>query len=93
LSLLEACACGAISIASNIPGNRDIIVNGVTGFLVEPNSPASLAQALLLASRLPPSSQEAMQKAARNRIFDDFSEKKMIDSYFCLFQALLAKAR
>jgi len=33
--ILEAQSCGITVIASNIPGSRDIIINGVTGFLVD----------------------------------------------------------
>ena len=52
-SLLEAMACGCFPIAGDIESLREWIVPGKNGFLVEPNKPQSLAEALLLALSLP----------------------------------------
>ena len=35
-SLLEAAACGRVVITTDVPGCRDAILDGVTGFLVPP---------------------------------------------------------
>ena len=40
LSCLEALACGNIVIATRIGGLSDIIINGLNGFLIEPNQDA-----------------------------------------------------
>lgn len=45
-SLLEAMACGAFPIVSDLDSFSDIIVNGETGLLVPPEDPVALAQAL-----------------------------------------------
>lgn len=42
--LLEAMACATPVIASNLPGVRSVVEDGVNGVLVEPNDPADLAQ-------------------------------------------------
>lgn len=47
VSLNEAMACGAVSIASNIPANVQWINEGVNGFLVPVNDPAKLAEKIL----------------------------------------------
>jgi glycosyltransferase involved in cell wall biosynthesis len=44
ISLLEAMACGAFPIASDIPANREWITDGKNGFLVPFGDPAKLAQ-------------------------------------------------
>jgi glycosyltransferase involved in cell wall biosynthesis len=44
--LLEAAAMGVPSVASRVTGCIDAIVDGVTGTLVEPRSPAALSEAL-----------------------------------------------
>jgi len=46
LVLVEAMASGKPVVASDIPGVRDVIKDGVTGFLAEPFSPRDLAEKL-----------------------------------------------
>src|SRR5260370_10123311 len=45
-ALLEAMACGLPCVATRVSGSEDIISDGVTGLLVEPEQPAEMAQAL-----------------------------------------------
>ena len=45
-SLLEAAASGRPMVATDVPGCREVVVDGVTGFLVPPQSPAALVVAL-----------------------------------------------
>ncbi len=47
LVLLEALAAGLPIVATDIPGNRDVVLPGRTGLLVPPSDPAPLRQALL----------------------------------------------
>ena len=44
--LLEAMAAGAPIVASDIPGYRDVVSDGVEGLLVEPRNPGAVADAL-----------------------------------------------
>jgi phosphatidyl-myo-inositol alpha-mannosyltransferase len=44
--LLEAMAAGAPIVASDIPGYRDVLSDGLQGLLVEPKNPGALADAL-----------------------------------------------
>jgi glycosyltransferase involved in cell wall biosynthesis len=46
LSLMEAMACGAFPVVSDIPANREWIDDGVNGFLVPPHSARHLARRL-----------------------------------------------
>lgn len=46
-SLLEAMACGCFPIAGDIESIREWITNGRNGFLVDPNDPQALADAIL----------------------------------------------
>lgn len=46
MTVLEANACGTPVIASNVPGLRDSVVDGVTGILVQPNNVLALASAM-----------------------------------------------
>jgi glycosyltransferase involved in cell wall biosynthesis len=46
LSVVEAMAAGCAVVASDVEGPRELIAHGVTGLLVAPGDPASLAAAL-----------------------------------------------
>lgn len=45
--VLEAMSCGVPTVATNIPGTSELIINNETGLLVEPRNPEMLAGALL----------------------------------------------
>ena len=46
LSLAEAAACGRLVVTTNVPGCREIVQDGVNGFLVPVRDSAALAEAL-----------------------------------------------
>jgi glycosyltransferase involved in cell wall biosynthesis len=46
VAVLEASACGRPIVASNIGGLREVVVPGVTGLLVPPDSPREAAEAI-----------------------------------------------
>jgi glycosyltransferase involved in cell wall biosynthesis len=47
LSVLEAMACGTPVVGSDVPGIKDLVVNGENGLLVPARNPKMLAEALL----------------------------------------------
>lgn len=46
-SLLEAAACGRAAVASDVPGCREVVKDGVNGYLVRPRDAGALAQAIV----------------------------------------------
>lgn len=46
LSLMEAMACGTFPVVADIPANRELITDGVNGYLVPVGSPECLARRL-----------------------------------------------
>jgi glycosyltransferase involved in cell wall biosynthesis len=60
-SLLEAMACGCFPVVGDIESMREWIRQGVNGFLVDANSPESMALGIIQALGNP-----ALQEAARN---------------------------
>lgn len=46
-SILEAMATGRAVITTDMPGCRDAVVDGVTGFVIPPRDPTALIQAML----------------------------------------------
>ncbi|MBI4723286.1 MAG: glycosyltransferase family 4 protein [Candidatus Stahlbacteria bacterium] len=53
VTLLEAMACGAFPIVSDIPGNREWIIDGENGYLVPIDNPKYLADKIVKALRNP----------------------------------------
>jgi glycosyltransferase involved in cell wall biosynthesis len=71
IAVLEALACGKPVVGSNIGGMIDTIVEGKSGFLVDPSNPAGLVEKLLMLS-----DQKLREKFgvfARERVENEFS--------------------
>lgn len=72
--LIEAAACAKPLIATDVPGCREVVEDGVTGFLVKPRDSASLAQTIerLISDG---DSCSAMGRAGREKVLAQFEEK------------------
>jgi glycosyltransferase involved in cell wall biosynthesis len=81
----EAAAHGLPVVASRIGGLPEIVEDGVTGWLVEPNSPMQLADRLEHLINNPDRSRE-MGAAGRAKIFQEFTAEKMVAEFETLFQ-------
>jgi glycosyltransferase involved in cell wall biosynthesis len=77
-TLLEAMSCGRPVVATEGGGNREIIGDGDTGFLVSPKNPEALAESLIkiLTDK---ELRRKMGKKARKRAEEEFNLKKLID--------------
>jgi alpha-maltose-1-phosphate synthase len=69
---LEAMACGTAVVASRVGGIPEVVDGGVTGLLVPPDDPASLADALNTLAR-DPTRAAAYGQAGRERAVAEFS--------------------
>jgi len=76
VSVIEAMAHRLPVVASKVGGIPELIDDGVTGILIEPNNPEQLASAIteLLQN---PDKAKAMGNKAREKIMRDFSIQKM----------------
>lgn len=75
-SLLEAASLGKPIITTNAPGCRDVIEDGISGILVPPKDPKSLANAikqLVFSKEL----RQSMGNKARDRAIAIFDEEKI----------------
>ncbi len=80
----EAQACSVPCIVTDIPGARDLIVDGVTGLLCPPSNPQALAETIQqMASDRQRLAQ--MGKAARQHIADNFRMEDYLAYYKTLF--------
>ena len=80
-SLLEAAAMGRPLVATDVPGCRHLVDEGVTGFLCEAKNAASLANALQKMIHASPAERQAMGETARKRVQAEFSESLVIRAY------------
>lgn len=83
-SLLEAQACGVPTIASAVTGNVDAILPEVTGLLVPPRDPDTLASAL---ERIinEPLLRAALGNAGRERICQQFSRERVVAEHVAMY--------
>lgn len=85
----EAMALGKPVIASRVGGLPEVVEDGVTGILVDPDDPAALASAItvLLSD---PDRARAMGEAGRVRVQENFTLERMTAGYLALYASLLA---
>jgi sugar transferase (PEP-CTERM/EpsH1 system associated) len=90
LTLLEAMAASLPVVATDVGGNREVVVPGETGLLVPPGDPAALAEGItsLLGD---PSRAAAMGRAGRARAIQEFSLDRTAAAYEALYLRLLAR--
>ncbi len=91
MALLEASACGLPAVATDVPGSREVILDGVTGTLVPPADPATLAAAMNAMMQLPLEERRAIGARARQRMVKKFSLAATLDSCEELYLDLLRK--
>ena len=86
-TLLEAAACARPIVATDVPGCREIAVNGENGILVPTQDPSALAAAI---ERLvsDPSLRLAMGRASRSIAVEKFSEQVVIDQILSLYHSM-----
>ncbi|BBL72623.1 glycosyltransferase family 4 protein [Methylogaea oryzae] len=74
--MLEAMACGKLCVCSAVGGALDVVRDGDNGFLFEPRSAQSLAQALDKAADCLRSGSAAVRRRARATVEGEFSAKR-----------------
>lgn len=91
--LLEAGACGVPAVATDVPGTREVVVDGVNGWLARAADPISLAESMTKLSQMPLEERYAMGECARRRVIKEFSMEIVLNEWERLYEALLAHKR
>ncbi len=86
-TILEAMSLGIPVIATDIPGNRDLVVNDQTGILYPLGDVGTLTRQTNMLLRSP-ERWEAMSRQARQRAETEFSLEQMVCSHAALYQRL-----
>jgi glycosyltransferase involved in cell wall biosynthesis len=88
VSLIEAMAAGRPVVATGVGGVPDLVEHGVNGYLVGPDQPAELADALL-ALLADPGRREAFGGAGRKRVYPAFAADRLLRDIDALYATLL----
>jgi len=88
--LMEAMACGVPAVSTDLVGIPDLIINGKTGLLVQPNDAEGLADALQDLIQHPQKGRE-MAVAGRDIILQKFEINQALKPLVALFQKQLQR--
>lgn len=79
--LLESAASGKVIITTNRAGCREIVDDGVNGFIIQPRNSQDLIDKIEKFIKLTKKEQKAMGIAGRHKVEREFDRKIVIDKY------------
>lgn len=88
---MEAAAAGRAVIASNISGCREIVEDGVTGFLVKPDDTADLIRAVERFLKMRYNEKMEMGEAGRRKMRREFDRKNVVSKYMQEIESITKK--
>jgi glycosyltransferase involved in cell wall biosynthesis len=89
MSLLEAAACAVPAVATDVPGTREALIPGQTGWLVEAGNTLALEAAMTRMMNTPWEERKAMGERAREFVLDRFSLEAVLDRWQRLYEDVL----
>jgi len=89
LVLLEASSSALPIVATDVGGNREVVQDGVTGFLVPPKDPDALAKAMLRLMDLSEEERRRMGEEGRRHIEANYSLDRVVEMWEELYRELL----
>ena len=92
-TLLEAASMGLPLIATDVPGCRQVVLDGETGLLCKVQDSMALAETMRRMLLLSPEQRAKMGNAARAKIVREFDEKIVIERYLNLVREILGKSQ
>jgi sugar transferase (PEP-CTERM/EpsH1 system associated) len=92
IALLEAMASGLPAVATDVGGNREVVVSGETGYLV-PSRAHDLLAAVMLRILSDVAGLERMGRAARQRVEGQFNLRTVVQQYERLYLECLEPTR
>ena len=90
-SLLEAAAMSRPIIATNVAGCKDVVENGVNGYLCEPKNSRNLSERMIEMITLPKEKRAALGIAGRRKVENEFNETYVINKYLHALKTLRVK--
>jgi len=90
--LLEAGACGLPAIATDVAGTREVVVNGMNGWLPKAGDADALSNAMAKLMEMPAELRHAMGERARQHVAEQFSLDAVLDRWERLYADLLERS-
>jgi glycosyltransferase involved in cell wall biosynthesis len=90
-TLLEAAAVGRPIVTTDAVGCRDVVDDGVNGFLCKPKDASDLADKMERIVRMSLSEREVMGENGRIKVEREFDEQIVINKYLQAIEEILAK--
>ena len=90
--LIEAAACGRAVITTDVPGCRDAIEDGITGFMVPVRNSKALVEKICILLDNPLLCRK-MGKAGRSRAEEVFDVNKVVDKHIKIYAELLREVK
>jgi glycosyltransferase involved in cell wall biosynthesis len=87
-TIMEAMACGVPVVASDIAGNRELVIHGQTGFLVPVGDRAGLARYAYKILE-DPELEKRLGAAGQERIRTEFTAEAMVEKHAAMYRELL----
>lgn len=88
-SIMEFMACGRPVICTRLGGNRELVIEGETGILVDADNPPEQIAEKIIWLRNNPEEAEAMGQAGKKRIEKNFSTEKMVDGFVTIYKSVI----
>jgi glycosyltransferase involved in cell wall biosynthesis len=89
LAAIEAMSTGKPVIAAKVGGIPEIVTDGVTGKLVQPDDAQALATGIAELCRLPTTTLAQLGMAGRKRVEQEYNETKLDAQFETLFRSLI----
>ena len=88
--LLEAAATGLPIVTTDVGGNREVVIDGVSGLVVSSRNPDELAGAMQRMMTMPDTQRVQMGSAGRSHIEENYSMERIVDMWENLYKKLLS---
>ncbi len=87
VAIIEASACAKPVVVSDADGPAEVVINGVTGFIVPRNDPAAAAKALLKLVHSP-ELREHMGRLGRAHVIENYTWNQSLDIMISVYEEM-----
>lgn len=87
-TLMEAAAMSRPAVATDVPGCREVVADGVNGLLCDVKSATSLADAMAKMLDMGGAARREMGKRGRQKVAEEFDERNVVERYKDLIRNL-----